>query len=175
MRVLGCDPSMTAFGLARGEAGRSGLNAASVTTRTIRAETLNELARELWAEITSFQPELITYEAARRDIATYGKKGLLPGNAGFVTPNANQLVLLEIQGLIIGQAVAFGAALIEAHVKTWRKQVLGNGNMDRPTAKAAAKAYCRTLGIKAGSVDAAEAVCIAVFGAGLSRFSRNGI
>ena len=174
MRVLGCDPSITAFGLARGEAGRAGLNASSVTTRTIRAETLHELARELKQEVADFQPDLICYEAARRDIATYGKKGLLPGMTGFVTPNASQLVLLEIQGLIIGIAVYYGASLIEAQPRTWRKQVLGNGNMDRTTAKAAAKAYCRTIGVKAGSVDAAEAVCIAVFGAGLSRFNLNG-
>ena len=174
MRVLGCDPSMTAFGLARGEAGKAGLIASTVTTRTIRAENLHELARELKQEFADFKPDLVAYEGARRDIAVYGKKGLLPGMTGFVTPNANQLVLLEIQGLIIGISVFYGAALIEAQPRTWRKQVLGNGNLDRAAAKAAAKAYCRMLGIKAGSVDAAEAVCIAVFGAGLSRFNLNG-
>ena len=164
-RLMGIDPSLTAFGIAWGNADRRGLDLESVKTTTIRAESVTDLAREFSAIVNDVQPTGVIYEQARRDIALYGKKGLLPGQPKFVTPNASQLVLLEVQGLIIGITLHYGASIMAAAPNTWRKQILGRGDMDRATAKAAAKAHVKSIGIKAKSVDAAEAVCILEYGA----------
>lgn len=124
-----------------------------------------------WAEwlagmVDMYAPDFIAYEAARRDIAVYGKKGLIAGQAGFVTPNAAQLVLLELQGAIFGVAAAKGVPVSGVGPPTWRKAVLGDGH----AAKSDAVTHCQRLGLGKLGHDRAEAVCVALWGASSQGF-----
>jgi Holliday junction resolvasome RuvABC endonuclease subunit len=159
MKILSLDPSLTATGWAIVETPKVKVLASG----TFRPDNVHDFAQHLLVLVIEHQPALISYEAARRDIMLYGKKGLLPGKAGFVTPNASQLVLLELQGAIIAVAAANGLVAHATAVQTWRAAILGTGQMQRDAAKAAAKQYLIRSQIHFRSVDEAEAICLGLY------------
>lgn len=57
-------------------------------------------------------------------------------------------------------ATRAGAAVEIISPRTWRAEILGNGNMPRAQAKAAAKAHCKMLGWAFETEDEAEAQVI---------------
>lgn len=119
---------------------------------------------------------LIVWERAKRQISGYEKHDnpddMLPAEPDRkprFTVNATQLLLPEIQGMLRAAAIFYRIPYESVPPRTWRAAILGDGNMDRPTAKAAAKAYCRMLGIKAANENEAEAACITRWGATCSQ------
>lgn len=128
---------------------------------------------------------LIVWERARRRITAYEKKEdpndlLTDARTGQnwkrpkFTVNASQLLLPEIQGMIRAMAIAYRIPYESVPTDTWRADIFGpgGGSMDRGTGKAAAKTYCRMLGIKANNENEAEAACITRWGATCSQVFR---
>lgn len=120
--------------------------------------------------ISKARPDFIIWERARKNISGYEKQAapdLVEVNRGpFMTVNAKQLLLPEIQGIIRGEARAYGIEHESVSPGTWRVGVLGKGTgkLSRPKAKAAAKEFCKQFGIKASNENEAEAACIACWG-----------
>lgn len=169
-RLLALDPSMTAFGWAlcferptpveRWEHG------------TWRAAGLEELALKYGEALAELKPDMVVYEQPLQVIMLYGKKGMiqLPGGASMVTPNASQAILWKIEGAIRGIAALCQCPTLAVPPKTWRANILGDGNMPKETAKARAKVTCDRLGITIKSVDEAEACCVGLHGLGTIEF-----
>jgi Holliday junction resolvasome RuvABC endonuclease subunit len=164
MKVLGLDPSLTATGWAL-----IGDKQKLFSSGTIRSDTVGEFATSFASLVAVTDPQVIVYEQARRDIAVFGKKGLMPGMTGFVTPNANQLVLLEVQGVILGVAASRSIRALPVSVATWRACMYGKGGgrLGRDEAKAKAKETCRQMKLPFKSVDEAEAIMVGLYGAAL--------
>lgn len=157
MRILGVDPSKTASGWSVFD------DRTCIASGTIRSDGASDFAEKFVLLVGEWQPKVIAYEMAIRSIRTYGKKGLLPGNEGFITPNAGQLVLHNIEGAIIGIAAACHIHSLPVSVGTWRKAILGDGKLARDVAKQRAKQMCNHLKIKFKSVDEAEAILIGLW------------
>lgn len=113
--------------------------------------------------------DFIGWERASRKITAYRKKdgqGLLPKDGiPRWTVNASQLLLPEIQGCIRGIAISYSLPFESVGSDTWRAAIYGTGggSLHRAAAKAAAKQYCRRLGITFANEDEAEAACIAIW------------
>lgn len=158
MRVLGLDPSKTATGWALYD------KRDLIASGTLRSEDVAMFAEKLHVLLGEWRPGLIIYEAAIRSIKTYGRKGLLPGQENWVGPNASQMILLEIQGAVVGLAQAMSIPTMPVSAKTWRASILHDGNLSREVAKRRAKEACTALGLRFKSVDEAEAILIGLYG-----------
>jgi len=157
MRVLAVDPSKTASGWAIFD-GRE-----CMASGTLRSDGVEDFAQKFTLLVGEWRPKVICFERAIRSIKMYGKKGLLPGNEGFVTPNAASMILHNIEGVIIGVGVALDIRLLGVAVATWRAAILGDGKLSRDVAKRRAKETCQHLKIKYRSVDEAEAILIGLW------------
>ena len=157
MRVLGVDPSKTATGWSVYD-GRD-----LVASGTIRSDGALDFAEKFNALLGEWKPGVIAHETAIRSIRMYGRKGLAQTNEGWAGPNAGQLVLLEIQGAIIGLSRALGIHLLPVAASTWRSSILGDGKLARDVAKQRAKETCKRLDLKFKSVDEAEAILIGLW------------
>lgn len=157
MRVLGLDPSKTATGWALYD------KRDLIASGTLRSEDVAMFAEKLHVLLGEWRPGLIIYEAAIRSIKTYARKAL-PGEGGWAAPNAAQMILLEIQGAIVGLAQAMSIPVMPVSSKTWRASILHDGNLSREVAKRRAKEACTALGLRFKSVDEAEAILIGLYG-----------
>lgn len=162
MIVLALDPSLTRTGYAAFSAPPPHLK--DIETGSFNSSDPEDFIAQLLALVERVGADFVAAEQARAVILTYGKKQLVSAGP-VVTPNAKQLKLSEIQGGMRGLCVARHIPLALVSPKTWRAKVLGNGNLSRPEAKAAAKTYCRRLGIDVRNHDVAEAVCIGLWAA----------
>jgi Holliday junction resolvasome RuvABC endonuclease subunit len=169
-RLLGLDPSMTAFGWCMSWAGPAPIG--QWQTGTLRSASLEDLAVDLAELISGFLPDMIACEQPLQVIMLYGKKGLiqLGGGGAMLTPNADQTILWKIEGMVRALAACAAIPLLMVPVKTWRAVILGDGNLDRDKAKVRAKQACLQMGINITSVDAAEAACVALYGLGTTEF-----
>jgi len=167
---LGLDPSMTAFGWCLSHAGPTPVK--EWTTGTLREASLEDLARKFGELVGAWQPDMICCEEPIQQIFLYGKKQLvqLPGGGSMMTPNAAQIILWKIEGAIRTVASLAAIPLLMVSPKTWRAQILGDGNLDRDKAKQRAKQACLHMGVPVTSVDAAEAACVALYGLGTIEF-----
>ena len=114
------------------------------------------------------RPDFIVWERAKRQISSYPKKTKIDlfgadNAATFMTVNADQLLLPEIQGIIRGGAIFYSVKYESVSPATWRAALYGKGGgkLLRADAKARAKDYCAKLGINASNENEAEAACIA--------------
>jgi hypothetical protein len=57
--------------------------------------------------------------------------------------------------------------VIPAQIRTWRKAILGRGDLRTDEAKRAARAYCRLAGWTPQNDDEAEAACIWAWACGV--------
>jgi len=112
-----------------------------------------------------YKPDFIAWERAKRQISRYAKGGgdLLGPAASGTTVNAAQLKLPELQGMLRGLARGKRLPYLAIDPKTWRKGILGNGNLSTAKAKSEAMIYCRRLGIPINNHNEAEAVCVGLF------------
>jgi hypothetical protein len=121
------------------------------------------------------RPDFICWEKAKRQISAYPKKpnadllGL--GGDAIMTVNADQLLLPEIQGMIRASAILYRIPFESVSPATWRAALYGRGGgkLARLDAKARAKEYCHTLGIRFDNENEAEAACIARWAATCSQ------
>lgn len=161
MKLLALDPSLTRTGYAIFSAPPPTL--ADLEVGSFTSEDPEDFVRQVLAIVDDRGIEFIAAEMARGIVLMYGKKQL--GGIGAVTPNGNQLKLSEIQGGMRGVCAARHIPLALVAPKTWRAKVLGNGNLSRPEAKAAAKRYCQQIKVEVKNHDVAEAVCIGLWAA----------
>ena len=160
MILLAFDPSLTRTGFALMKA--PPVSVASIESGSFASEDPDAFIAQALALVEKFKPDFVAAEEARKIIMLYGKKQLWAGDV-VVTPNAKQLKLSEIQGGLKGLTSAKRIPLVLVPPKTWRKAILGNGNLPRDSAKAAALTYCARLKIAVANHDEAEAACIGIW------------
>lgn len=170
MILLALDPSLTRTGYAVMKA--PPVLASAIESGSFASEDPDAFIDHVLALIEQLQPDFIAAEAAHKKIFMYGKKSLLGGGV-MVTPNAAQLKLSVLQGGLKGIARCRGIPLVLVPAQTWRKGVLGNGNLPRDVAKAAAITTCARLKVSARNHDAAEAVCIGLWASSCDVFRQH--
>lgn len=155
--VLAIDPA-TETGIADGIAGK--IPALSVLRlRHDPDEDHDDLFRRaalwLWRRISVAAPDFLVIEAP---VPPHRAKG-------FTTYNTSALAL-GLNGLYVGIARAAGVHVITAPIRTWRKGVLGRGDLPGEVAKRAMVKHCRLLGWDAPDHNAAEAAGIWLWACG---------
>jgi len=155
--LMGLDPSKTATGWSLFD------KRDLVASGTIRSDGALDFAGKFHMLLVEFRPSVIAYEQAIRSIRTYGRKTLMPGEAAWSGPNAGQMILLEIQGAILGLSKAMDIHTLPVSASTWRSAILKDGKLSRDVAKQRAKETCKALGLKFKSVDEAEAILIGLW------------
>lgn len=185
MLILGLDQSITQTGYALYEfpGDERHMRCGSFSCKGDDAgEKCDAFARHLKPLIGSKERpiDFICWERARQQISAYPKKksvdllGLAATGAASLTVNADQLILPEIQGIIRAGAIFYRIPYESVSPVTWRAALYGRGGgrMARDAAKARAKEYCKTLGIKWNNENEAEAACIARWAATCSQTFR---
>lgn len=166
MRILGLDQSLTRCGvcLLTGSRARPEFLCDSFASQSAR-----HFGQQLLVLLDDWEPTYVVWERPVPRIFAYGKKTLV-GQVS--TPNADQLVLPRLAGMIEQACLDRLLPYEEVASNTWRARVLGKGygNMGSKEAKAAAVAYARQLVIPAANPDQAEAALIALYGLGSDQF-----
>ena len=72
--------------------------------------------------------------------------------------------LYMAEGVIFERLNLFGVAAFDVNPATWRKEILGHGNLRTEEAKGAALEYAKALGYEGDKHDEAEAICLAEYG-----------
>src|SRR4029077_1357558 len=105
-------------------------------------------------------PAFVCWERYNPRVMVYGKKALF---GGVTTPNADQLVLPQIAGMIEMACVLKQLPYESVAVNSWRARVLGkgSGNLPKVEAKKRATSACKAMGIKAPNGDEPAAVLLA--------------
>jgi hypothetical protein len=112
----------------------------------------------LWRRIVLGRPDVLAIE-----------KPLPPHRATGVTQFRTSLITLGLYGTLIGIAKAAGTTVVPAHIATWRKHILGRGNLSGDDAKRAMMTLCRQLNWPAVDHNAAEAGGIWLWACGFRR------
>lgn len=170
MILLTFDPSLTRTGYAVLKA--PPVLASGIETGSFASEDPDAFIDHALALIEQFQPDFMAAEAAHKKIFMYGKKSLLGGGV-MVTPNADQLKLSVLQGGLKGIARCKRIPLVLVAAQTWRKAVLGNGNLPRDAAKALAVTTCVRLKIPVKNHDSAEAACVGLWASSCDAFRQH--
>lgn len=178
MKILAIDPGATQAGFALYSPDHPdrerGIECNSFTstgaTQEIKAE---QFGRHLEWVINHFRPDFICFELAMRKIGAYEKKPDLAG-AKFWTPNADQMILPELQGHIRQAAISHVLPFDSVAVRSWRAKIFGKGGGDftRDQAKAQAKLLCDRLKINYRNHNEAEASLLALWCATCSQIYR---
>jgi hypothetical protein len=180
MLILGLDQSITRTGFAfyscPGDERHMRCGSFSCKDEADPEAKCERFAREIKRLIgpKGRRPDFICWERAKRQITSYPKKpkaDLLGIPGAVLTVNADQLLLPEIQGIIRAACVFYRIPHESVPPGTWRASIFGKGGgrLSRPDAKAKAKQYCKTLRIRVGNDDEAEAACIARWAATCSQ------
>lgn len=158
MRILAIDPG-TVMGVADGHAGGTPM----LTVVRLRrkpedeAEDLFGRAGEwLWRRIVLGKPDVLAIE-----------QPVPPGKMKGFTNYQTTKISHGLYGVLIGVAKAAGAEVMPVHIASWRKCVLGKGNMPGADAKRAMMEQCRRLGWPAETNDSAEAAGIHQYASGV--------
>jgi len=167
MKILGLDQSLTRTGWC-------------LLTGTRRApefkvgsesgfDDASEFCHWLAGFLNAHRPEFVVWERPTPRIMIYNKKSLF---GGAVTPNAAQLVLPQLAGMIEMACYDRDIAAIDVASNSWRARVIGKGSGNLPAAKTkqAAKAHCDLLNIAVKNADQAEAALIALYGMSCDQF-----
>ena len=168
MNLLAIDPSATRCGVAwwqMGEPERLIHHRSFASHGNTAEEKCASFGEQLGAILDEIGPGYVCFEAAQRYIAGYKKKGvpdLAGATGGWWTPNSDQMILPELQGHARQACMDRKIPFESVAVKTWRAALYGKGggSLSRDAAKAAAKNYCRLVGIDPRNDDEAEACCI---------------
>jgi len=161
MRILGLDQSLTRTGwcLLTGTRGSPEFKVGSESGFDDATEFCHWLAGfldERW-------PEFVVWERPTPRVMIYAKKGLV---GGMTTPNASQLVLPQLAGMIEMACWDRDIAHIDVASNTWRARVIGKGSGNLPASKTkkAALQACEQFKIPVKNADQAEAALIALYG-----------
>lgn len=166
MRILGLDQSLTKTGWCL----LSGTRAVpQFSCGHFNSEHATGFAVKLVALLEAQLPEFVCWERPNPRIMVYNKKSLF---GGAVTPNADQLVLPQIAGMIEMACVLKLLPYESVAVNTWRARVLGkgSGNLPKAAAKKAAVAACKVMKIPVKNADQAEAALIALYAMSSDQF-----
>jgi Holliday junction resolvasome RuvABC endonuclease subunit len=166
VRILGIDQSLTKTGWCL----LSGTRAApEFSCGHFSSEHATSFAVKLVALIEAQLPDFVCWERPNPRIMVYGKKALF---GGVTTPNADQLVLPQIAGMIEMACVLKVVPYESVAVNTWRARVLGkgSGNLPKAAAKKAAVAACKVMKIPVKNADQAEAALIALYAMSSDQF-----
>jgi Holliday junction resolvasome RuvABC endonuclease subunit len=161
MALLALDQSLTRTGWCMLEGSR--FRPETTKTGSFASPDPQAFGENLRQLVLYERPMFIVYEAPIAVIFSYGKRQLIAEQT-MVTPNATQLYLHNIAGRIEQTALMQAIDCLAVAPRTWRKAVLGRGDLAKKAAKAAAKLYCQRIGAPFGNHDEAEAVCIGLFG-----------
>jgi hypothetical protein len=180
MLILGVDPSVTQCGLAlyRFPGNERDIECLSFTAKgDSTEEKCTSFGERLLEIVATRRPDFICLEAAMRLIAGYQKRqkvDLAGHTVGYWTPNADQMVLPEIQGHVRQLAICRHIGFETVAVKTWRADLYGRGggSLGKDEAKRRARDYCRWLGITAKNHNEAEAACLAIWASRCSQTFR---
>lgn len=167
IRILGLDQSLTRTGWAIAEKPARGEVTVGPTGWFAAPGSTARFGKELWGLLLDLSPDFIVFEKPRTVVMTYAKKpGLIPGE-NFVTPNASQLVLPWIAGMIEQACIDRQMPYEIVSAPTWRARMIGKGagHLSRKEAKEAARKTCDWLGLRYPNEDVAEAILIALYGA----------
>jgi len=161
MKILGLDQSLTRTGwcLLTGTRGTPEFKTGSESGFDDATEFCHWLAGFLDAH----WPAFVVWARPTPRVMIYAKKGLV---GGMVTPNASQLVLPQLAGMIEMACYDRDIAHVDVASNSWRARVMGKGSGNLPAAKTkqAAKAHCELLKIPVKNADQAEAALIALYG-----------
>jgi hypothetical protein len=159
-RILALDPA-TATGVADGIGGAR--EAPWLATWNLREERGSDgpeeifcrAARLLQLRIALERPGVLAIEMPVPPHRTIG-----------TTQYATTLITVGLYALFVGIAGAARIKVLPVHNKTWRKAVLGSGNLDRASAKRAATRVCTMQKWAPANDDEAEAACIWMWACG---------
>lgn len=160
MIILSLDQSLTRTGYA---AMTEKFKPEDIVTGSFASADPADFIARTFILINELKPGFLIWEQPVNVIFQYGKKQLVEGK-GMVTPNADQLKLHQLHGGLLALAHVLGLGYLAVAPKSWRARVLGDGNMTRAKAKAAAVTHCARLGVAQRNHDRAEAVCIGLYG-----------
>lgn len=90
------------------------------------------------------------------------------------TQHATTVIEYGLYGLWTGMAGMTGIKVMPVHIRSWRKAVLGKGNLDRASAKRAAAKVCAWRRWDAKDDDQAEAACIFMWACGAAQLAKAG-
>jgi len=148
-KILAIDFSKRATGIAFGRPGQkpvlSSVSFAKWEGATV-AEAASAIIRWLPEALATFQPELVTVEAALPPIASRDE--------------TSARLALGFDFLIKGACNVKGIRCIEVHGGTWKSLVLGSGNLPTAEAKKRSLAVCRGMGLEPKSNDESDAYCV---------------
>lgn len=102
----------------------------------------------------------------------YGKPALIARELPFIdkrNARANARVLFGVSGAVCGWSYKANIPEIEVEARDWRKVTLGNGNLKRAAAKAAAIHVAKKFGVSNPSEDEAEAIGLLNYAIQISR------
>jgi hypothetical protein len=115
-------------------------------------------ARLLWLRISLEKPDVLAIEMP-----------VPPHSAKGQTTAATTLITMGLYALFTGIAGAARIQVVPAHIRTWRKAVLGQGNLKGDIAKARMMAMCRRMQLDPPDHNAAEAAGIWMWAAGTNQ------
>lgn len=118
-------------------------------------ELFRRAATWLWTRIATDPPALLAIE---RPVPPHQAKGF--------TQAKTTVISMGLHGLYIGIARARGIKVVTAPISTWRKAVLGKGNLKGEQAKYLMMMRCKHLGWSAPDHNAAEAAGIWLWACG---------
>lgn len=162
-RVLAFDQSITRCGYVvydGKDESRMFVDSFSSAEGTDSLDKRARFGRRIKQIVGRWKPDFICFEEARQKIMVYPTKGWAKGA---FTVNAKQLLLPAIESQIVQLCVDYSIEFESVPVNTWRKAILGKGNLETEEAKARAVQHCRWLKIGATNHDEAEAACIALW------------
>ena len=161
MKILGLDQSLTRTGwcLLTGTRGTPEFKTGSESGFDDATEFCHWLAGFLDAH----WPEFVVWERPTPRVMIYAKKGLV---GGMVTPNASQLVLPQLAGMIEMACYDRDIAHVDVASNSWRARIIGKGagNLPASKTKKAALQACEQFKIPVKNADQAEAALIALYG-----------
>lgn len=158
MRLLAIDPA-TVTGVADGLAGGTPMLTV-IRLRTSPDDTAEDIfgraGEWLWRRLVLGKPDVMAIEQPIPPARMKGK-----------TNYQMTKISHGIYGTMIGIAKAAGVEVLPVHIASWRKCVLGKGNMPGADAKRAMMEQCRRLGWPTETHDGAEAAGIHIYASGI--------
>jgi hypothetical protein len=159
-RILALDPASTT-GVADGYIG----DTPALSVWRLREDADDEphdiarrAARLLWLRISHEKPDVLAIEMP-----------VPPHSAKGHTNAATTVITQGLYFLYTGIAGAARIKIVPAHIRRWRKAILGQGNLKGDIAKARMMAMCRRMSLDPPDHNAAEAAGIWMWAAGTNQ------
>jgi hypothetical protein len=160
-RILAIDPGTQGMGIADGIVGET----PTLSAIKFRADgdddhmdILGRAGRWMWMRVSLQYPDVLAIE---RPVPPHAARG-------FTNANTTELTIGLYGGLVM-IAKAARIKIMPAHIATWRKAVLGKGNLKGDVAKRQMMAMCRRMKLDPPDHNAAEAAGIWMWAAGTNQ------